>query len=288
MGGAAFKNFKTSRIERRFISDTVKHIVDQLDINNLTYDYVMSSLMGSSNKKETSGDLDIALNNENINLIGIEQYPRFDIRKVWKAASEVLPIEQINAKQLKATQLFTAWPIAGNPDLGFIQVDFIEGPKDWLQFTHYTHEFDTEFKGIFRSMLLGVIAKCTCEYVEFDNETRTRKVNLGLDLEHGLYRMFRMLDKQNVFRKVDQDVFETNTPNAPRFNRLNFVSNVRCVLDLLFDSSVSEEDINTFEKLVKVVKSFDKFDLNETKERFVKNLSSSKVDFNQDKVSSMF
>jgi len=64
MGGNAFKQLDLVRVKREDLPATVQHVVDTLNLTGFTYDYAMASLMGSSGKKATSGDVDFCMNTQ--------------------------------------------------------------------------------------------------------------------------------------------------------------------------------------------------------------------------------
>lgn len=261
MGGNAFPSPPLRRIKREEIEPTLEYLVDSLDFSDLTLEYVLSNLMGSLGKQEDSGDIDIALNDRPSNFVGQCDLPVFSLRKLSLRAREVLGDKFVSTKTLKGGQIQTAFPIEGDPSKGRVQVDFISGNPDWLKFTHFSPGLDhSPYKGVFISTMLGVLAKIRPSFklTEIrDGETITvARVGYHYDLELGLYRRWsRLKPGAKYLSEMDPDVFETQTPESPRFSRLGYIDNPEETLRLLFDKEVTLDEVSTFELLVQLIKS---------------------------------
>ncbi len=295
MGGNAFPHLRMTRVRREDVLPTVQFVVDSLALEGFTYDYASQHMMGSTGKQDTSGDVDFALNNRKARFVGEADLPVFSLRKFAERAREVLPEGHVNSKGLKGGQLQTAFPVAGDPDKGFVQVDFVVGEPKWLMFTHYSPGQDlSPFKGVTVSTLFGVLAKmhkdfemyedgthatdseCRASYLSGKEAMRTARVGLQYDLEKGLYRRYALQKRTGQgLSTVTADQFETVMPLAPRFTRLGYVTDPEAVLQLLFGRPVAFEEVATFEKCVKLVRECfpDRFE--EAKERFLEAMSRS-------------
>ena len=288
MGGKAFKHLELVRVKREDVLPTVKYVVDQLAMPDFTYDYAVSHMMGSAGKQDDSGDLDFALNNKLARFVGEPELPRFSLRQFAERCREVLPEGSVSTKTLRGGQFQSAWPVAGDPAKGLVQVDFFAGSPRWLMFTHYSPGLDrSPYKGVMVSTMMGVLAKmhkdfelyadgsfavgdeCQASFLSGKESERVARVGLHYDLEQGLYRKWQMqLRPGNGLSAVDADFFETHVQLSPRFARLQYVTEPEAVLELLFGRPVKESEVATFEDLVGMVaKCFpDRFQ--EAKERF--------------------
>jgi hypothetical protein len=293
MGGNAFKTLKLSRINRGDVPATVAHVVDALNYDGFTYEYAMSALMGSTNKKSSSGDIDFAMNTHVAQFVGETSRPMFDKHEFMKHVYNVLPgtsnhpkggryNPRINTQTLKMGNLMSAFPIAGVENNGLVQVDFVFGNYDLLQFTHYSPGDESAFKGVYISQSFGILAKMLHKYYEaFDPETgeRTGRVGLHLSLEGGLYCRWESRRRPGMgCSKTTADEFETRFGDAPRFPRIGYITDPDAILQAIFGrNDITHDKLNTFEKIVEYVRVNlpDRFE--EFKERFVVSTSGSSI-----------
>lgn len=288
MGGNAFPALTMVRVKREDVFPTVQFVVNALAMPGFTYEYAVNNLMGSAGKQVDSGDLDFALNNRSARFVGEDDLPVFDLRAFAAKAREVLPDGHVSTKTLKGGQFQTAFPVAGDPSKGYVQVDFIKGDPEWLKFAHFSPGLDVSpWKGVMVSTLLGVLAKMRKDYELYDGDARVARVGLHFDLEKGLHRKWQMrkLEGQGL-SLVSADEFETAMQLAPRFTRLNYVTAPDEVLRLLFGQPVFHSEVNTFEKLVAMVQVLLPERFEEARERFLEAFSRSagKNDYSLDVV----
>jgi len=260
---------------------TVNHVVDILDYPGLTREYAARCLMGSTGKKETSGDIDFCLNTHEARFVGEEILPIFDKHDVLRRIREVLPQEQVNTKTLKMGNLMMAWPIAGNPTNGYVQVDFVFGKMDLLQFTHYSpSEEESEFKGVFLMQGFGIIAKMKKYFEKRDpiTDERMGRVGLHLSLELGLFCSWESRRRVGMgCSKTTADEFETRFAECPRYPRIGYIDDPDAILTMLFGTDVKFEDVNTFEKLVEHVRIHMPERYGEFWERFMESAGNSGI-----------
>lgn len=290
MGGNAFPGLQMVRVRREDVASTVQHVVDVLQVPGFTFEYAMANLMGSAGKQATSGDLDFAMNSKVARFHGEPDLPVFKLRAVAARAREVLPDGHVQTRTLKGGQFQTAFPVAGDPTKGFVQVDFISGDPEWLKFSHFSPGQDVSpYKGVMLSTMLGVLAKMHKDFELLVNGERTARVGLRFDLEKGLYRQWKMRKVEGQgMSVVTADEFETAVATGPRFVRLSHVTEPSAVLGLLFGTPVTHDEVNTFEKLVAKVRAVmpDRFE--EARERFLEAFTRSAGvnDYSLDEVAS--
>jgi len=288
MGGNAFPGLQMVRVRREDVASTVNHVVSVMNMPGFDMAYAMDNMMGSAGKQADSGDLDFALNNKAARFHGEADLPVFSLRAFAERAREVLPPGHVQTKTLKGGQFQTAFPVAGDPQKGFVQVDFVAGNPEWLKFSHFSPGKDNSpYKGVMLSTMLGVLAKMHKDFELLQDGVRVARVGFRFDLEKGLYRQWKMLKRDGQgMNVVTADEFETSVPGAPRFPRLNHVTEPSAVLELLFGTPVDHPEVNTFEKLVSKVRAVmpDRFD--EARERFLEAFSRSagKNDYSVDDV----
>jgi hypothetical protein len=290
MGGNAFPGLPMVRVRREDVASTVDHVVTVMNMPGFTREYAMDNLMGSAGKQDDSGDLDFALNDRAARFYGEPDLPVFSLKAFAARAREVLPPGHVQTKTLKGGQFQTAFPVAGDPSKGYVQVDFVAGNPEWLKFSHFSPGKDfSPYKGVMVSTMLGVLAKMRKDFELYEGEERVARVGLRFDLEKGLYRQWKLRKLENQgMSVVTADEFETAVATCPRFARLSHVTAPCEVLRLLFGEPVSLEEVNTFEKLVSSVRRYLPERFEEARERFLEAFmrSAGKNDYTLEEVAS--
>jgi len=271
MGGNAFPDLPMVRVRREYVAPTVDHVVAVMAVPGFDFVYAMANLMGSAGKQDDSGDLDFALNNKAARFVGEADLPVFNLKEVAARARAVLPEGHVKTKTLKGGQFQTAFPVAGDPKNGYVQVDFIEGNPEWLKFSHFSPGRDNSpYKGVMLSTMLGVLAKMRKDFELLEGEERLARVGLRFDLEKGLYRQWKLRKRDGQgMSVVSADEFETAVATSPRFARLSHVTEPKEVLRLLFGAPVDLTEVDTFEKLVAMVHTRMPERFDEARERFL-------------------
>lgn len=271
MCGNAFPHLDMVRVRREDVLPTVDHVASTLAMPGFTTRLALDSLMGSAGKQETSGDLDFAINDRPAIFVGQPVLPIFDLRAFAERARATLPPGHVQTKTLKGGQFQTAFPIAGDPSKGFVQVDFIRGNPEWLKFSHFSPGKDfSPYKGVMMSTMLGVLAKMRKDFELLEGEDRIARVGLKFDLELGLFREWKYRKKEGQgLSVVTADEFETAIQQSPRFSRLGYVDEPNEVLRLLFGQPVEQEEVNTFEKMVAKIRQLLPLRFEEARERFL-------------------
>lgn len=291
MGGNAFKHMELVRVARDDVPATVAHVVNTLSYPGFDYAYAMSALMGSSGKTETSGDIDFCMNTHEAQFVGEVERPVFDKNDFKDRLYEKMPgtskhpkgswyNEYVNMTTFKMGNLMTAWPVAGDPAKGFVQVDFVFGKFELLQFTHYSPGTESEFKGVFISQGIGILAKMKKDFEAKDPVTgeRTGRVGLHLSLEEGLFRKWEARRRPGMgCSTCTADYFETRFPECPRFTRIGFVDNPDAIIEIVIGKGVKHSDVNTFEKLVEHVRTHMPDRYGEFWERFMESAGGSGI-----------
>ena len=141
-GGNVFKDIEgrllTTRIARENVVPTVQWLEQLTGLN------LVDNMLGSTGRKETSGDLDL----------GIDE---------TKITKDIL-IQQLLKRGVKAEDIrksgdsvHVKTPILGDAANGFVQTDFMFGDPEFQKFALNTGE--SNYKGVHRAILLASIAK---------------------------------------------------------------------------------------------------------------------------------
>ena len=148
-GGNVFKDKQgqplTQRINQADVPATIAYLENVLGI-----EFPEERWLGSTGRKPTSGDLDLAVDLSEINkdqlaakLTQFVQNQKQDPREWVKKAGEV----------------HFRTPIAGNPNKGYVQTDFMFFPNlDWGIF-YYGGAEGSNYKGMNRNVLMSSLAK---------------------------------------------------------------------------------------------------------------------------------
>ena len=161
-GGNVFKladgSEATQRINRDDVIPTVKWLEQLTGLN------LVDNMLGSTGYKETSGDLDLAV----------------DVSKISK---DVL-VQQLLKKGIEATDIkktgdsvHLKTPINGNPENGYVQTDFMFGDPNFQRFSMTGSPEGSPFKGMHRHVLLASIAKAQGMKWSYKNGLMDRATN---------------------------------------------------------------------------------------------------------------
>lgn len=146
--GNIFKDKKTGevftrRIDRQDVEPTLRWLESKLGLD------LVDNTLGTTGRKATSGDLDIAVDEELISkeelitkLLGIKGATKDDIKK-------------------GGINVHFKTPINGNAANGFVQTDFMFGKPSWLKFSMQGGVENSEYSGRHKHVLLASIAKAT-------------------------------------------------------------------------------------------------------------------------------
>ena len=159
-GGNVFKltdgQPATTRISRENVVPTVQWLEKLTGLN------LVDNMLGSTGRKETSGDLDL----------GIDE---------TKITKDVL-IQQLLKRGVKAEDIkksgdsvHVKTPILGDAANGYVQTDFMFGDPEFQKFALNTGESD--YKGVHRALLLASIAKAQGMKWSYKNGLVDRETN---------------------------------------------------------------------------------------------------------------
>jgi hypothetical protein len=161
-GGNIFKlpdgSPATQRITRDQVLPTVKWL-EKLTGLDLT-DY----MLGTTGKKETSGDLDLAVDANKVNKDTL-------INQLLKKG--------IDANDIKKTgiSVHLKTPIMGDPALGYVQSDLMFGEPTWMKWSMQGGREGSELKGAHRHVILASIANARGMKWSFQNGLVNRETN---------------------------------------------------------------------------------------------------------------
>jgi hypothetical protein len=161
-GGNVFKNADGSEATTRIARDNVVPTVQWLE--QLTGLNLVDNMLGTTGKKESSGDLDLAV----------------DATKVTK---EVLIQQLLNKGIDKADirktgdSVHLKTPILGDANNGYVQTDFMFGNPEWQRWSLRGASEGSPYKGVHRQLLMASIAKAQGMKWSYKNGLVDRETN---------------------------------------------------------------------------------------------------------------
>jgi hypothetical protein len=214
-GGNVFKDAEGQPLTGRINQSDVPATVAWLE--QLTgLEFPRDRWLGSTGKAATSGDMDLAVD---VNEMTKDQLAQKLMQ--WIASHKLPPAEWIK----KGGEVHLRTPIQGRPELGYVQTDFMFFPNlDWGTF-FYSGGEDSAYKGMNRNVLMSSIAK-----------------QLGLKV--GANGMFSRTSNQLVPGGLDPD-YVARALLGPRATREN-LKNVESIFAALARDKDKEAKVKDF------------------------------------------
>ena len=148
-GGNVFKSTSgspdTVRINKLDVEPTVKWLERVTGLN------LIDNMLGTTGKKESSGDLDLAVDGSKISKDEL-----VNRLSSWANKNNQVP-KDIIKKTGDSVHFKT--PISGNSVNGYVQTDFMFGDPTWMIWSMRGGQDKSEYKGMYRHVLLASIAK---------------------------------------------------------------------------------------------------------------------------------
>jgi hypothetical protein len=166
-GGNIFKDeagtVLTKRINRADVIPTIEWL------ETVTGLELTDHLLGTTGKKETSGDLDIAIDANEV-----------DKNEFALKLSEYIKKQGGDPKQwIKKSGISVHFktPIKGDEKNGYVQADFMFGERDWMKWSMTGGREGSQLRGAHRHMILSSIAKAKGMKWSFQNGLMNRETN---------------------------------------------------------------------------------------------------------------
>lgn len=258
MGGKAFDD--TKPVARDRIIPIIEWYLDKLDGFRFT-------TLGSTGKKDVSGDIDLAIQSIN----GFT----FDFATTQGTAHEaglyvmVVKLQELlgfdNVKpNFRFSQIYTRWtdPQGGDP----VQVDFMLGDMALLAFTHWSPEpGSSQYSGAHRTEYLKAVAKSLSRVESVDGRVVAR-VGYTLHHDRGLEYSPRWCKprqdgegytvKMVKVSEADLALFETTFPSlASKKESHEFTTDPQVICERIFGAGVTPNMVNSYEQIADLVKN---------------------------------
>jgi hypothetical protein len=166
-GGNVFKDDAGTILTKRIAKADVIPTVQWLE--TITGLELTDHMLGTTGKKETSGDLDLAIDANEVNK---DEFAKKLADYISKQGGD--PKEWIKKS---GVSVHFKTPIKGDDALGYVQADFMFGERDWMKFSMTGGGEGSPYKGAHRHMLLSSIAKAKGMKWSFQNGLVNRETN---------------------------------------------------------------------------------------------------------------
>lgn len=237
------------RISKNDFNQTIENLFNTV-LPKLKLKKESVKIIGSSGKKETSGDIDIAIDINDLirnnKIVGnLDNVYDFLIEKIKELGFRYADLRSLGL-------ISFAFPIS-NKSGEFVQIDFIL--TDNLDFTEWIYygpnELESSYKGLYRNLLLIAIVKYSNFKSLKDIEIDGKKLNVTwerymLSMKDGLMKIRQTLEgKQKILK------------NPKTFDRQFLTKDKNLIIKIIFGEKYKPEDILTFEDLWKIINSND-------------------------------
>ncbi|MFA5489106.1 MAG: hypothetical protein WC284_07780 [Candidimonas sp.] len=229
MGGNVFPNTDVVHI------DDIPKIIDI--IREYGLNITVDDLLGSAGKKQISGDIDVAIDENRYNLNDLHEILKrgpFDVKK----------FDGLN-------MISMAVPIKDK----YVQVDLITGNYKWMKFAMFSpSENESSYKGLYRTEMIRASLSSLGPFKIDNDGSLLAKISPIMYLTDGVHLRYRMRpigrygNRLKGIKNVSKEEFELNFPNLtwdgatlPSYDPLY-------VLRMVFDVNTIEE-CNTAESV---------------------------------------
>lgn len=166
-GGNVFKDDAGVILTKRIAKADVVPTVQWLE--TVTGLELTDHMLGTTGKKESSGDLDLAIDANEVNK---NEFANALAEYIKKQGGD--PKEWIKKSGIS---VHFKTPIKGDAANGYVQADFMFGERDWMKFSMTGGVEGSPYKGAHRHMLLSSIAKARGMKWSFQNGLVNRDTN---------------------------------------------------------------------------------------------------------------
>jgi hypothetical protein len=227
-GGNVFPN--TGSIHRDEVAPTLAKLEQQTGLTGLK-----QNLLGTTGKKQFSGDIDIAIDWEPADLFRMLQsiYGADAVKKTGNTVHLNFPIQnydpsrdQYDAQQQKRRRT------------GYTQVDFFSGDTDWNR-TYYYSSANSKLPGKYRNLLLANVAIAQRQTTDHGDYIET--VGYVFSPRDGL-SLRKRIQKKNQAKKTEKIIKNIKNPTE--------------IAQTLFGKSASANDLESAETVIAAIEKY--------------------------------
>ena len=258
-GGNAVPN--VSRIKLEYIQDTIESFKES--ILNKLFGYELNDALftlGSTGKKESSGDIDLGIDLNDI--FKNSEYKTLD--DVLISLTNFVQEQGYEAviNSFSNDMVHIAFPQVGNENNELVQIDvlFTYYPEFTKFYMHSPFAGESKYKGAHRNEILRAIAKCISYEVLKDdyegNPLMWKQYDISKD---GVFDSIKtLIDSMGNKLKYKNTNEDLEISYAKDVESKEITHNVQEAIELLL-GDYQIEDIDTFEKLLGLIQNCDRF-----------------------------
>ena len=200
-----------------------------------------NNALGSVGKREFSGDIDVALK------IDADKIPEFVER--LKKSKQIHDIAKSSVIMTKVKIMdFDETKEDGRPRTGYVQIDFMPGDPDWLKtYYHSPHEKDSQYKGVYRNLMIASIAG------NLDIENSEQTIEDGRPLQS---KRFMFSPRDGLVRVLRRPVPKASGDGYTKKNNNKIIAGPwKTADDIAKNLGLDNgEDLYSYETLVKAIR----------------------------------
>lgn len=236
-GGAAVPGVGTIHISE--IAPTLTNLSDELEFPFDLNDFVV----GSANKSEYSGDIDVVIDKAWYDGSVEEMYQ--DLKSIFGSEDIARHGSQLHIKY--PIKNFNSTYAERLPRTGFVQVDFIFGNLEWEKFYHYSPGSASGYKGLHRNIAISAITYATCIIIDnkVDGYNRPVSIEKWKWSPKGLLRVIRSSKQREngSWLKTQTDTIIDGPYKDPEF-----------IARTIFPKDGTPDDMHSLENIIQAVK----------------------------------
>ena len=218
-------------------------------LEDLTLGSAAKTNAGAFGKKETVGDIDIAVDDS-----------KYEFDQLVSRLVQRLGPKNVGRPMSGMGVIPTKVPVAGDESKGYVQVDFMLGKTDLLKFTYHAPDPESysEYKGTYRNILMSAILQNMRRQVR-DQESKEIIALIGpsLLLNKGVVQQWRHFPKRkddtgrlSTMRAIGRGEFNELYPEHAGKEKEMILDNPQEIVNFLFPgSNATLEDLDSYERL---------------------------------------
>lgn len=270
MSKSAEGKFPLVDVTRDKVEATVQALADVTGVPRHDFHVV-----GSAGKQQASGDIDVVIDAARFDILKIHKVITHAIlRMIEDQAPEQIKVKEHNITHLQkgkaGVQMISyAFPIAGNVNNGFVQLDLIPSKNpDWLKFSMGSPGERSAYKGAVRNVLLGSAAATLYDpkidkYITDPLHGDMLKIRRQFDIKRGLQRVFQMRKKarEGHYKKqlepgTSEDIIGM-FPDLHDFNMdAHVISDPNKAIQVIFgDTKLTTKDVESAEQVLGLIRT---------------------------------
>lgn len=234
-------------------------------------------MLGSAGKAQTSGDIDINMDQR-----------KFDKNIIFNTIVTALGPDNVKDRR-HVNQIFTCVPIRGDATNGYVQIDFMFGNVGWQTFSYWSPGDNSHYKGLFRTELIKAAVAFNSDWVKKENNEVVARVGPTFFHDKGLIWRYRHRPERRdgkgrvqTYKELTENDFLLIYPDAVKASN-TIIDTPEGVSELIFGEASALALFEKYETLSEKLRNFyGKHSYGTIMNIFEERLNSLKVDIPKD------